>query len=125
MAHPGSSIARISVYDVESIILELSGANKPNFRRSIRYMLKKHNTDILALFETHVGGAKAGKICQGLGFDNSFRVDEVGQSGGLLLLWRSTIGTVTVIESSNQFIYARWEKDPIFCIWLSCMRLKV
>lgn len=32
------------------------GANKSIFRRSIRYMLKKFDTEVLALFETHAGG---------------------------------------------------------------------
>ena len=83
------------------------GANKPNFRRSIQYILKKFNTDVLALFETHAGGEKARKICQNLGFDNSFRVDATGQSGGIWLLWRDQAGALTVLESSDQFVHAR------------------
>ncbi|KAG7591715.1 Zinc finger CCHC-type [Arabidopsis thaliana x Arabidopsis arenosa] len=67
----------------------------------------KFKTDILALFETHSGGDRAQRICQGLGFANSFRVDAVGQSGGLWLLWKSEIGEVTIVESSNQFIHAK------------------
>ncbi|XP_010451890.1 PREDICTED: uncharacterized protein LOC104734083 [Camelina sativa] len=62
--------------------------------------------DILALFETHAGGENASRICCGLGFENSFRVDAVGQSGGLWLLWRSDNGEVTIIESSEQYIVA-------------------
>ena len=83
------------------------GANKPNFRRSIRYILKKNYTDMLALFETHASGDKAGQICQSVGFDNSFRVDAVGQSGGIWLLWRSNIGIVSVMASSEQFVHAK------------------
>ncbi|XP_022545617.1 uncharacterized protein LOC106417265 [Brassica napus] len=77
------------------------------FRRSIRYLVKKFSTNILAVFETHAGGAAAGRICQGLGFENSFRVDACGKSGGLWLLWRSEIGELEVVKSSDQFIYAR------------------
>lgn len=83
------------------------GANKPNFRRSIRYILKKFNTDILALFETHAGGDKAMRICQSLGFDNFFRIDAVGQSGGIWLLWRDQACAITVLGSSDQYIHAR------------------
>lgn len=84
------------------------GANKSNFRRSIRYILKKFNTDFLALFETHASGNRAIRICQSLGFDNSFRVDAIGQSGGIWLLWRSHAGVLTVLESSDQFVHAKW-----------------
>ncbi|CAA7017846.1 unnamed protein product [Microthlaspi erraticum] len=67
----------------ESHSMELpGGVNIPNFRRSVRYMLKKSIVDVLAFFETHAGGDRAGRICRNLGFENSFRVDDVGQSGG-------------------------------------------
>lgn len=83
------------------------GANEPNFRRSIRYILKRFETDVLAIFETHAEAEKAANICHGLGFENSFRVDAIGQSGGLWLLWRTGIEDVEIVKSSNQFIYAR------------------
>ena len=86
------------------------GANKPNFRRSIRYLLKKYSTDVLAVFETHAGGDRAGRICQNLGFDQNFRVDSVGQSGGLWLLWKSDVGDVEIVKHSDQFIHARISK---------------
>lgn len=93
------------------ILWNCRGVNKPNFRRSIRYILKKFNTDVLAVFETHARGDRARQICQGLGFDKSFRVDAVGQSGGLWLLWRSEAGDVEVVESSEQYIYAKIKQD--------------
>lgn len=65
---------------------------------------------MLAIFETHASGDRAGAICRGLGFDKSFRVDAIGQSGGLWLLWRSEIGEVTIVKSSDQFIYATMVK---------------
>jgi len=83
------------------------GANKPLFRRTIRYMLKKNNIDILALFETHAAGDRASRICQKLGFEHTFWVDAVGHSGGVWLLWRASVGVVTVVASSEQFIHAK------------------
>ncbi|KAG7576302.1 Ribonuclease H domain [Arabidopsis thaliana x Arabidopsis arenosa] len=52
-------------------------------------------------------GDRAGRICQRLGLENSFRVDATGQSGGLWLLWKSSVGQVEIVVSSNQFIHAR------------------
>lgn len=80
------------------------GANKSIFRRSIRYMLKKFDTEVLALFETHAGGGggeKAGRICQKLGFENAYRVDATGQSGGLWVLWKSSVGEVDIVVSTS------------------------
>lgn len=92
---------------MKCILWNCRGANKPQFRRSIRYLVKRFKTDVLAVFEMHAGGVAGGRICQGLGFENSFRVDACGQSGGLWLLWRSEIGVLEVIKSSDQFIFAR------------------
>ena len=89
------------------------GANKPNFRRSIRYILKKFKTDILAVFETHAGGERAKRICQGLGFDQSFRVDAVGQSGGLWFLWKSEVEEVEIVDHADQFIHAKVTKEQV------------
>ena len=93
------------------ILWNRRGANKPNFRRSVRYILKKFPTDVLALFETHASGDRAQQICQGVGFDNSFRVDAVGQCDGLWLLWKSVVGDVVIVDSTEQYIHARIEKD--------------
>ncbi|KAL8142958.1 hypothetical protein V2J09_015990 [Rumex salicifolius] len=82
------------------------GANKPNFRRSIRYLVKRYETHFLALFETHAAGSNAARICQNLGFDQCFRVDAQGHSGGIWLLWRNTSSVITIVNSSNQFIHA-------------------
>ncbi|XP_010424030.1 PREDICTED: uncharacterized protein LOC104709061 [Camelina sativa] len=87
--------------------MELPEANKPNFRRAIRYMLKKHPTDILVLFETQAAGDRASRICHRLGFEHSFRVDAEGQSGGIWLLWRSSVGDLAIVEAAEQFIQAR------------------
>ena len=92
---------------MKCILWNCRGANKPQFRRSIRYLVKKFRTDILAVFETHAGGEAASRICRGLGFGNSFRVDACGQSGGLWLLWRDELGNLEVVKSSDQFIHAR------------------
>ena len=83
------------------------GANKPTFLRSIRYILKNFKSDVLALFETHASGDRAKRICGGLGFENSFREEASGQSGGIWLLWRTEVGDVEIVKSSSQFIHAR------------------
>lgn len=62
---------------------------------------------MLALFEMHAGGDRVQHICRGLGFENLFRVDAVGQSGGMWLLWKSNLGVVTIVDYSEQYIHAK------------------
>ncbi|KAL8152024.1 hypothetical protein V2J09_021832 [Rumex salicifolius] len=69
--------------------------------------MKRFDSEIIALFETHAAGVRADRICRGLGFENSFRVDAVGQSGGVWLLWKSELGQVSILGSSPQYIHAR------------------
>lgn len=88
---------------INCILWNCMGANKPNFRRSVRYF----TTDVLAVFETHVGGNRAARICHGLDFENFFWVDAAGQSGGMWLMWRSGIWDVVIVASSDQYIYAK------------------
>ncbi|KAG7579386.1 Ribonuclease H domain [Arabidopsis thaliana x Arabidopsis arenosa] len=103
-----NALAIVPTYLMMNCILwNCRGANKSNFRRSIRYLLKKYETDVLAIFETHAGGNRAAQICHGIGFENSYRVDAVGQSGGLWLLCRSDAGTVEIVEAMDQFIHAK------------------
>ncbi|KAL8161182.1 hypothetical protein V2J09_012671 [Rumex salicifolius] len=77
----------------------------------MRYLLRKFDTDIVALFETHAAGERAADICRKVGLENSYRVDAQGQSGGVWLLWRKEVGNVTILNSTFQFIHARVESD--------------
>ncbi|KAL8167794.1 LOW QUALITY PROTEIN: hypothetical protein V2J09_009293 [Rumex salicifolius] len=52
MGVPGS-LYMLNLFYNELYSMELTGASKPNFRRAIRYLVKKQVVDIIALFETH------------------------------------------------------------------------
>ncbi|KAL8171581.1 hypothetical protein V2J09_023385 [Rumex salicifolius] len=72
-----------------------------------RYMLKHFKTDILALLEPQVLGYKAQAVCDGLGFSNNFRVETVGASGGVWLLWNECDTSVQVIDDATFFIHVK------------------
>ncbi|KAG7537202.1 Reverse transcriptase domain [Arabidopsis suecica] len=97
--------------EIVTVVDPLVGSACDGSSAAIRYMLKKFKSDILALFETHAEGDRAQRICRGLGFDNSFRVDAIGQSGGIWLLWREEVGSVEIVKASSQFIHTRITKD--------------
>ncbi|KAL8154035.1 hypothetical protein V2J09_011795 [Rumex salicifolius] len=52
----------------------------------MRYLLKKFDFDMLALFETHATGTKAAMICQRVGLENSFRVDAQGRVWDMVIM---------------------------------------
>ncbi|KAL8151271.1 hypothetical protein V2J09_021079 [Rumex salicifolius] len=83
------------------------GANKASCRHAIRLLNNRFNPDVLALFETHASGLKADRICASLGFSQNERVEAVGQSGGIWLLWKDQNIQIDVIEKNSQFIHAK------------------
>lgn len=59
---------------------------------------------ILVLVETQVNGFRADMICLKMGFDNWFRVEAVGFSGGIWVFWNNSVGLVSFLSTHSQFI---------------------
>ncbi|MBA0712697.1 hypothetical protein Golax_011779, partial [Gossypium laxum] len=53
-----------------------------------------------------ISGCKADTVIAKLGFDNSFRVEAFGFTGGFWILWNDDIG-VEILNVHSQFIYMR------------------
>ncbi|KAL8154135.1 hypothetical protein V2J09_011895 [Rumex salicifolius] len=54
-----------------------------------------------------VAGQKAQSVCDSLGFSNNYRVEAIGASGGVWLLWNAGSTDVRVVDDSADFIHAR------------------
>ncbi|KAL8143458.1 LOW QUALITY PROTEIN: hypothetical protein V2J09_016490 [Rumex salicifolius] len=76
-------------------------------------MLKHFKTDVLALLEPQVSGYKAQTVCDGLGFSNNFRVEVVGASGGVWLLWNDCDTSVQIIDDAASFIHAKVDVSSV------------
>src|ERR1044072_4636459 len=72
----------------------------------IKDLVRRHSISCLALMETKVSGARAVSIINKLGFD-AFHVEEaVGFSGGIWILWDSSIMGIQVMVSHRQFVHS-------------------
>lgn len=71
--------------------------------RFLKDMIKIHKPDILGLLETRVSGTKADDICNKLGFDDWVRVEALGFSGGIWVLWRNSTH-INVLKTHLQFV---------------------
>ncbi|XP_039014644.1 uncharacterized protein LOC120144710 [Hibiscus syriacus] len=67
---------------------------------------------IVALLETQISGNAAKKVIRKFGFQNSFRVEALGFSGGIWLLWKDGLN-VEVLTNSTQFIHSRCWSDVV------------
>ncbi|KAL8166154.1 hypothetical protein V2J09_007653 [Rumex salicifolius] len=92
-------------------IWNAQGAGSSGFQRACRYLLNKFKTDVLVLMETRVSGAQAQDVCTSLGFSDNFRVEAVGFSGGIWILWNSTITTVQIVKGYPHFIHSKIDSN--------------
>ncbi|KAL4379850.1 hypothetical protein GQ457_02G019350 [Hibiscus cannabinus] len=101
----------IVVRDLPMSELGLQDEHRPSegslpFRRYFRTVFREHRPLVVALFEPRISGRRADIIIAKLGFQNSFRVEAHGFSGGIWLIWDDSID-LEVTHISNQFINGR------------------
>ncbi|XP_039002736.1 uncharacterized protein LOC120129249 [Hibiscus syriacus] len=100
----GSSVQRENEHE------NYQGAESPKFRRHLREHCRESRPDLVALLETRISGINADKVIWRLGFQNSFRVEAHGFSGGIWILWKDGLN-VEILTISNQFIHGRCWSD--------------
>ncbi|XP_019167321.1 PREDICTED: uncharacterized protein LOC109163057 [Ipomoea nil] len=79
------------------------GAASTSFKRSLKLLLAFHRPSFICLLEPKVSSNQANKLCSGFGFDEWIRVEAVGFSGGIGLLWKKSV-TINVINTHPQYI---------------------
>ncbi|XP_031091106.1 uncharacterized protein LOC115996077 [Ipomoea triloba] len=73
------------------------------FRRTLKKFCRDHTPDVVCLIEPKVLGSHANSICKKLGFDEWVRVEAVGFSGGIWILWKASL-KIEIINTHPQFI---------------------
>lgn len=63
------------------------GVGSADFRRAFRDLCASYNPDLLILTETRLSGVRATNIISFLGFERYLKVDSIGFSGGIWILW--------------------------------------
>ena len=94
----------------------VQGAASANFRRFFRTIVKSYNPSMVVLMEPRISGVKANEFIKKSGFDHSHRVEVVGFSGGIWLLWQSSI-KVEVLLNHRQFIHFKICMNNVFVSW--------
>ncbi|KAL8129710.1 hypothetical protein V2J09_018865 [Rumex salicifolius] len=89
------------------LIWNVQGAGKSGFRGAMRYLLKHNKIDILAMSEPQISGTQAQKVRDRLNFTHWEKVDAVGRSGGLWLLWNDEVTKLQIMEINKHFIHAK------------------
>lgn len=88
------------------IVLNCNGAIARGFMRTAKTLIEQRKPTLMGLVETRCSGTQAYDICNILGFDYSVRVEALGYSGGIWILWKDTI-SIDIIKTHPQFIHAQ------------------
>ena len=91
----------------------VQGAASNTFRRAFKTFVKNYNPSLVVLMEPRISGCKADSFIKKSGFDNSHRVEAVGFSGGIWLLWQDAI-EVEVLINHKQFIHFKISMNKMF-----------
>jgi hypothetical protein len=76
-----------------------------------------HNFNVLAVVETRVSGLIADRVIGKLKFENSVRVEAVGRSGGIWLLWNGSKVDLKVLKTARHLIHVVFDEGGS-CPWL-------
>ncbi|XVF08056.1 hypothetical protein REPUB_Repub06bG0192700 [Reevesia pubescens] len=78
------------------------GAGSSDFLSHAKELTRWHKLDMFIVAEPRISGLAADKMIRKLQFDNYSKIDAQGFSGGIWILWRSSIGTVQVLDKFGQ-----------------------
>ncbi|KAI9079602.1 hypothetical protein K1719_038429 [Acacia pycnantha] len=68
----------------------------------------RYKVDVAVILEPRISGSLARKTIKNWGFKFSEKVEAVGFSGGIWILWNLEDLVVDVLEKDDQFIHCRW-----------------
>ncbi|XP_031095268.1 uncharacterized protein LOC115999567 [Ipomoea triloba] len=88
------------------------GAVSRTFRRTLKQYCRDFSSNIICLLEPKTSGNQANNICFGLGFDEWVRIEAVGFSGGIWVLWNLPL-KVVVMNKHSQFINLQVEEQNV------------
>lgn len=91
-------------------------AANADFRRAFHDLLQKFSPDIVILTETCLSGLRAQGILSSLGFENYIKIDAMGFSSGIWLLWHPHIVTIEPLTSSFQELHCKVKVNNSFFI---------
>ncbi|PNX98271.1 RNA-directed DNA polymerase, partial [Trifolium pratense] len=99
-----------------------AGAKARLFSSMVRDLCNFNKVDVLIIVEPRISGEVATKVIEKLGFEHHLRVDAIGFSGGIWLLWNDSDCVVKVTHSNPQLLHVEFKDVSSNNCWdLSCV----
>ncbi|GMJ12502.1 hypothetical protein HRI_004919400 [Hibiscus trionum] len=90
---------------VKIMFWNVQGALDSEFNRYFQLFVRTQKPEVVAIMEPRISGSKADDFIRRSGFDSSFRVEAMGFSEGIWVLWKDTL-QIDIVAVSDQFIHA-------------------
>ncbi|KAH0705648.1 hypothetical protein KY289_010724 [Solanum tuberosum] len=101
-----------SMYQPTSIIMwNTRGVNNDNFKRNFKNLIQNYNPCMVALLETKMVNHQG--MLNEFGFDDFWETAAHGRSGGIILLWHTSIITITRKNQTSQELHAMMQVCPL------------
>ncbi|KAH9727054.1 hypothetical protein KPL70_008506 [Citrus sinensis] len=94
------------------------GAASHSFRQTFKTIIQSYKPTIVVVMEPRISGRKADNFIQASGFDQSHKVEAVGFSGGIWLLWRDQFH-VEITFNHKQFIHLKLQHNNVLISWIT------
>ena len=86
------------------MVWNCQGAASKRFKSVLKTFIVIHNLGVLMLIETRISGFKAELLIRTLKFHHSHRVEALGDSGGIWILWNND-WSIWVIQNHRQYVH--------------------
>lgn len=89
---------------ISCMVWNVQGVGSRAFMAALREVVRVNKPNVIALVETHMGGAQAEKIAALIKYNGHTRVDAQGFSGGIWIFWDPDVVSVNPIIKHGQYI---------------------
>ncbi|KAI9124952.1 hypothetical protein K1719_003568 [Acacia pycnantha] len=92
---------------LRTLVWNCRGAASKGFAAVLKDMKRRYRLDLVVILEPRISGNTASKVIKNWGFKHSVRVEAVGFSGGIWILWEIDDLSVDVRILDEQFIHCK------------------
>lgn len=100
------------------LIWNSRGDLKPSFQAYIHELSRRHDSAILVVMETKLGGSKAKEVTDRLPFDGAIHTKTIGFSDGLWLLWNEDKVEIEKLAKTEQEIHVEIKGRALNLSWI-------
>lgn len=89
------------------------GIGNKGFVPLIKDISREYDATMIFLLEIHASGDRVRKIVSKMGFDGSLIIESLGQSGGIIAIWKTSFWQVDILKQSTQYLHLEvgWKRE--------------